>query len=36
MREFITLIGQLCLIALLQMVLAAFIDPDKNPSHVHI
>ena len=36
MREFIMLIGHLCLIALVQMVLEAFIDAGKRPLHVHI
>jgi len=36
MREFIMLIGHLCLIALVQMVLEAFIDGSKRPLHVHI
>jgi len=36
MREFIMLIGYLCLIALVQMVLEAFIDSSKRPLHVHI
>ena len=36
MREFIVLIGQLCLIALVQMVLEPFIDADKRPVNVHI
>ena len=36
MREFVLLIGHLCLIALVQMVLEAFIDSDKRPLHVHI
>jgi len=36
MREFVMLIGHLCLIALVQMVLEAFIDAGKRPLHVHI
>jgi len=36
MREFIILIGQFCLIALVQMVLEPFIDASKRPVNVHI
>jgi len=36
MREFMILIGQLCLIALVQMVLEPFIDASKRPVNVHI
>jgi hypothetical protein len=36
MREFMVLIGQLCLIALVQMVLESFIDSSRRPLNVHI
>jgi len=36
MREFIVLAGQIVFIALLQMILEAFLDPKDRPYHVKI